>query len=338
MSLFDRFLESARATSRRVALPEAEDPRTLRAAARLASERIVHPMLVGEDARVREAARTAGVDLSGVEVVDPRTSEHRAAARAAVAEAVRGTRHAEADALGWIDDPVGFADALVRAGVADGCVSGATHTTADTLRMALRILRPAPGVKVVSSFFLMGLREPLASGDRMVAFADCALVPYPDSGQLAEIAIATARSFRSLTGGEPRVALLSFSTKGSAEHEAVTRVREAGTILGGRGVDFAFEAEMQFDAAVIPAIGASKAPGSAVAGRANVLVFPNLDAGNIGYKIAQRLGGAVAAGPFLQGLAKPANDLSRGCSDEDIVLVSAITSLQAGESGYNPAR
>lgn len=329
MSVFDRFLAEAARSRKRIALPEAEDERTLRAARRLHAEGIVVPVLVGARAPVEAAAARSGVDLSGIAIEDPALSPLRPAASAAVREAVSGTRHAPAEAESWLSDPVYFAAALVRAGEADGSVSGAAHTTADTLRAALRVIRPAPGVSVVSSFFLMGLRRPTPAGDDVVAFADGALVPYPTPEQLADIAFQTATNFRKLTGREPKVALLSFSTKGSAEHEAVDKVREAVRRLAERKPAFAFDGEMQFDAAIVPEIGRSKAPGSPVAGAANVLVFPNLDAGNLGYKIAQRIGGADAVGPVLQGLSRPANDLSRGCSVDDVVLVSAVTALQA---------
>lgn len=329
MNPFASILARAARHPRRIALPEATDPRILAAAARLASEGIASPVLVGAREAIVARAAELGIGLSGIPVEDPSNSPHRAACEAAVRRAVEGTRHDPREAVRWIEDPVYFADALVAAGEADGCVSGAAHTTADTLRAALRVLRPGPGVKVVSSFFLMALREPAPAGDRILAFADCGLVPYPDAAELADIARRTAASFRRLTGGEPRVALLSFSTKGSASHEAVDKVVQAREALAASIPDFPFDGELQLDAAIDPGVGVSKAPGSAVAGRANVLVFPNLDAGNIGYKLVQRFAGAIAVGPVLQGLSKPANDLSRGCSAEDVVLVSAVTSLQA---------
>jgi phosphate acetyltransferase len=317
--------DRARTLNRRIVLPEGEDPRTVQAAVWLAEHQVVRPILLGREAVVRETASALGVSVPHtVPVVDPERSE----SRQSYAQLLFNRRKAKGltyeAALETAADVLYFGDLMVSAGDADGCTAGATHSTPDVLRAAIQSLGVAEGSALVSSFFLMVLPN-----GRPVTYADCGVVPLPTADELASIGLDAAENHRFLTGEAPRVAFLSFSTRGSAEHESVDRVREAVRIAQGRRPDLAIDGELQFDAAFDADVGERKAPGSPVAGRANVFVFPSLDAGNIAYKITQRVGGAEAFGPILQGLRKPANDLSRGADWEDIANVAAITAIQS---------
>lgn len=329
MKFIERVKEQAKRNPKRIVFPEGNEKRTVRAAAALAAEGIAKPVLLGEESVVRGAAEAEGVGLAGVEVVDPARSADRGRYAAGLLEARRAKGMTPEAAERLIGDAMYFGMMMVKTGDADGLVSGAVHTTGDMLRPALQLIKTKPGIKVVSSSFLLDCPNPALGAEGLLVYSDCVVMPCPTAEELAQIAVSAAETARHLCGiREPRVAMLSFSTKGSADHELVRKVREATALAKAMAPELALDGELQFDAAIVPEVGASKAPGSPVAGRANVLVFPDLQAGNIGYKITQRIGGAEAYA-VLQGLAKPCNDLSRGCSAEDIVATAALTVVQA---------
>lgn len=329
MKALNRILEQARQAPRRIVLCEGEDERVLHAAIKAAENGIAKIILVGEHAGISRRAEQLGIDLAAIEIIDPADSS----LREGLAEALyalrekKGMTREQADAA--VCEPLCFANLLVREGHADGCVAGAVNTTADVVRSAIQLLGLAPGSKLVSSFFLMMLCKPFHNLKGGMIFSDCGLVIDPDDEQLSQIAMTAADSAESLLGEEARVAMLSFSTSGSAQHGNVEKVVRAARRVKAERPGLAIDEDVQLDAAIVADIAERKLPDSKVKGNANVLIFPDLQAGNIGYKLAERIGGAEAIGPLLQGLAKPANDLSRGCSIDDIYHVIAVTTVQA---------
>lgn len=330
MSYIELIKERAKREKKTIVLPESNDKRTLIAAANIIQEDIANIIMVGNHEKIMDGAGWLEVDLDKVTVIDPAKTpklEEYVALLYETRKAKGMTLEKARDIL--LNDYLTFGVMMVKANDADGMVAGACHSTADTLRPSLQILKTAPGVKLVSAFFILDVHNPDLGDNGTFLFADCGLNQDPNAQELAAIADTSATSFKNLIGPKPVIAMLSHSTKGSAKHPLVDKVVEAAEIAKREYPHLTIDGELQADAALVPHVAKTKSPGSPVGGNANVLIFPNLDAGNIGYKLVQRLGGADAYGPMLQGIAKPVNDLSRGCSWEDIVGVVALTAVQA---------
>lgn len=329
MSFVETMKEKARQNIKTILLPESEDIRVIQAAADVEKEGFAKAVLIGNEENVKKLALDNNIDVSKVTIIDPLKSEKFEEYSNKFYELRKAKGMTPEKAKETMKEPIYFGTMMVKVGDADGIVSGACHPTAHTLRPALQILKTAPGTKLASAFFLMVTKCPEYGENGVLIFADSGMNEYPDADGLSEIAISSAKSFKQLVGTEPRVAMLSYSTYGSASSPLTEKVIEATRILKEKAPDLICDGELQLDAAIIPEVAERKAPGSPVAGRANVLIFPDLDAGNIGYKLVQRFGRAEAYGPLCQGIAKAVNDLSRGCSSDDIVGVVAITSVQA---------
>jgi phosphate acetyltransferase len=314
----------------RIVLPEALEERTIKAAEVIIEEKLAQVILIGNEEALKEKANALGLkNIDKAKIVDPLSHDKKEAYIEKLVELRKKKGLTPEQAKTQLEDPLYLAAMMVKMGDADGEVAGADNATGDVLRPAFQIVKTKPGVSVVSGAFLMILPDKSYGEDGLMVFADCAVHPNPTASELAEIAVETGKTTRAIAGMEPKIAMLSFSTKGSAKHEMVDKVVEATKIAQEKAPDMKIDGEMQSDAAIVPAIGQKKAPGSEIAGQANVLVFPTLETGNIAYKLVQRLAGAEAVGPVLQGMAAPINDLSRGCSVDDIVSLVAITANQA---------
>lgn len=331
MTLIENIIARAKSNKQRIVLPESLEERTIKAADKALADSIAEIILIGNKDEIFAKADSLGLkNISKATIIDPATSDKTAGYINLLYELRKSKGMTPEQAAELVKNPLYFGCLIIKSGDADGQISGALSTTGDTLRPALQIIKCSPGVSCVSGAMLTITKTPQYGENGVLVIGDIAVTPMPDANQLAQIAVCTARTARSVAGfSDPRVAMLSFSTKGSAKHEVVDKVVEATALAKQIDPELKIDGELQVDAALVPSVGQKKAPGSEIAGKANVLVFPNLEAGNIGYKLIQRLGEADAIGPILQGIARPVNDLSRGCSVDDIYKMIAITACQA---------